>query len=139
MFQLSQRSITNMEGVDNRLIDIVNTAIKISPIDFGIPEDGGIRTPEKQNELFNLKRSKADGYNKKSKHQPSDTDGKGKAIDVYAYINGKASWDLVHLAIVAGVFFAVAAKFGVQLRWGGTFGSKEFKGWDPAHFEIMED
>lgn len=139
MFEFSQRSKKNMEGVDNRLIDIANIAIEISPIDFGVPEDGGVRTDEKQNELFNLKRSTKDGYIKRSKHQPSKKDGKGKALDVYAYINGKGSWDPIHLTLIAGVFFAVAAKFGVKIRWGGTFGSNEFKGWDPGHFEIVEE
>lgn len=138
MHELSQRSRNNMNGIDPRLIAVAEEAIAVSPVDFGIPEDGGVRADERQNQLFKLGKSKADGYKKKSKHQPAP-DGYGKALDVFAYVNGRASWDMVHLAIIAGVFFAVAARRGVKLRWGGTFGSTEFKGWDAPHFEIMED
>lgn len=127
-----------MEGVDPRLVQVFRQAIKVSPIDFGIPELGGLRTEEQQKELYALGRTKpgrivtkADGVNRKSRHQS------GRALDVYAYVNKKASWDETHLAIIAGVILSTANRLGYKVKWGGTFGSSNFKGWDTPHFEII--
>ena len=91
-FQFSKRSLERMEGVDPRLKEIAKHAITISKIDFGIPADGGLRTAERQAELFADGKSKADGIHNKSRHQS------GMALDVYAYVEGKASWETEHLA-----------------------------------------
>lgn len=133
MFSLSARSQDRLIGVDLDLVKVVNLAIKITPIDFGIPGDGGLRTAERQKELFDGNKSKADGTIKISNHQT------GNAFDVYAYINGSASWDKIHLALVAGAIIAAANKLNIPIRWGGTFGSKgkDFKGWDYPHFELV--
>ena len=132
MYRFSKRSLSRLEGVNPNLVELMKTAICRSPIDFGIPSDGGKRTAERQKELFEKNVSKCDGTHKKSYHQS------GNAIDVYAYVNGKASWDAEHLAIIAGVVLSVAAEMGLNIRWGGTFGSNEFKGWDKSHFELKD-
>lgn len=131
-YRFSARSQKILETVNPVLQKIFHEAIETSPIDFGIPNTGGLRTPEMQNVLFADGKSKCDGYDKKSKHQS------GNAVDVYAYLNGRASWDVEHLALIAGVVLATAQRQGVSLRWGGTFGKqgKVFKGWDRPHFEL---
>ena len=72
MYKLSEASKERLEGVDSRLLEIIDLALTISKIDFGIPRDGGIRTPEQQNKLFNDGLSKCDGYEKKSHFYPFD-------------------------------------------------------------------
>lgn len=135
-FQFSKRSAERMKGVNTDLIKIFNKAIKISPIDFGIPKHGGIRTVTEQNILFNDGLSKCDGYNLKSKHQS------GNALDFYAFVDGKASWDKVHLAMVASAILTSAnelkkrGEINIDLRWGGTFNSDTFDGWDMPHIEV---
>ena len=52
MFEFSKRSLSVLWGVDERLQYIFVEAIKECPIDFGIPNTGGIRTAEFQNDLF---------------------------------------------------------------------------------------
>ena len=133
-FKFSRSSEQNMIGVDPRLIEVAYEVLCHSPIDFGVPNFGGLRTLKDQQELFNRvpRVTKADGIKSKSKHQS------GKALDVFAFVNGKASWDEVHLAIIAGVFLATANRLGYKLTWGGTFGSKDFKGWDKPHFQIED-
>ncbi len=131
MFKLSKSSKQRREGVDHRLIEISDLAIQISIVDFGIPGDGGLRTAQRQNELFKEGKSKADGYDKKSNHQ-SDDDGYGKALDFYAYVNGKASWETEHLAMVAAAFLQAASMLGYELKWGGLW--KTFK--DMPHVEL---
>lgn len=141
MFQFSKRSIERMQGVHPDLITIFMEAIKVSPIDFGIPEYGGLRTAGEQNQLYTAKKSECDGVTTKSNHQ-AKSDGYGWALDVYAYLGG-ASWDKVHLAMVAGVILSVAdrlykeGKVKNKLKWGGTFGSDSFHGWDMPHFELV--
>lgn len=136
-YTFSKRSIERLEGVDPSLISVFQLALKLSRIDFGIPENGGLRTTEIQQGLYAQGRTepgdiitRTDGVIKKSKHQG------GKAIDVYAYINGRASWKPVHLALIAGAVFAAAKQLGIKIRWGGTFGSSDFAGWDSAHYQL---
>jgi len=138
MFQFSKRSAERMQGVNLQLSNIFFEAIKISPIDFGIPRDGGVRTVAEQNCLFLEDKSKCDGVINKSNHQSGD------ALDFYAYINGKASWDKVHLAMVASCILSTAevmrkqGKISIELRWGGSFDSDDFNGWDFPHIEIIK-
>ena len=86
MFRFSKRSKGLLSGIDSRLADLMEDALAVSPIDFGIPNHGGIRTAEEQAALFKAGRSERDGVIKLSKHQS------GKAVDIYAYVNGKATW-----------------------------------------------
>jgi peptidoglycan L-alanyl-D-glutamate endopeptidase CwlK len=125
-FKFSERSLNRMDGVDPRLQKVALRAIEISRVDFGIPEHGGIRTAEEQNSLYKEGKSKADGYDKQSYHQT------GKALDVYAYINGSASWEPEHLAMVAAAMLQAAAELGYPVQWGGLW--KSFQ--DMPHFQL---
>lgn len=115
MFKFSQRSLRNREGVDPRLIDISDLAITFSKVDFGIPNDGGVRTEEQQKSLFDRKLSMADGVKNKSKHQS------GEALDFYAYIDRRASWEPGDLAQIAAAFLQASIKLGYDLQWGGLW------------------
>lgn len=125
-FKLSDKSKQRRAGIDPRLIEISDLAIQISVIDFGIPGDGGLRLAERQNELFEDGKSKADGYDKLSEHQS------GNALDFYAYVDGAASWEPEHLAMVAAAFLQAAAMLGYKLKWGGLW--KSFK--DMPHVQL---
>lgn len=128
MFKFSKNSLLNREGVDQRLIDISNLAIQITNVDFGIPKLGGLRTVENQAALFASNKSKADGVVNKSYHQS------GKALDVYAYVDGKASWSKQDLAVVGCAMLQAAAELGYKLKWGGLW-----KSWqDFPHFELQD-
>lgn len=129
MFILGNKSKEHMEGVDPKFMPLVLRALQISKIDFGIPSTGGKRTKETQNDLFRLGKSKADGYIKVSKHQL------GKALDFYAYVDGKASWEPEHLAQIACAFLQAAIELGVKIKWGGLFRSFT----DMPHIQLIED
>lgn len=140
MFKLSKLSRYNREGVDDCLIQISDLAIAITLVDFGVPRDAGLRTAETQNRLFRSGSSLADGYEIKSFHQS------GYALDFYAYVNGKASFEEPHLAMVAAAFLQAAAQLKEPLRWGGlwrprtrrTIGNIQY-GWDMCHVELIKD
>lgn len=143
MYKFGHTSSKRLETANDPLPELFRKALERSPIDFGIAR--GKATAEEQFELFKKGRKYIDGewviidsgdvvtfrdgYKKKSNHQS------GNAVDVYAYVNGRASWDKIHLSIIAGVVLATAAEMGIKIKWGGTFGSKVYKGWDMPHFE----
>jgi len=135
IFKLSDRSKKNREGVDPRLIEISDLAIKLTLIDFGHGQDSGLRTAERQHELYQSGASKADGYNTLSNHQS------GHALDFYAYINGAASWEPAHLSQVATAFLQAASILGHKLEWGGLWPRKRptIYGWDMPHVQLIED
>jgi len=124
-FELSARSIARRAGVDKRLIEISDLAIKLTVIDFGHPEHAGLRTADEQKALYDEGVSKCDGTRNKSYHQS------GKALDVYAYVDGRASWETEHLAMVACAFLQAASILGYQLEWGGLWP------WDKPHFQLI--
>jgi len=127
-FQLGTNSMKNMEGIDDRLIDIAELAIKLSPIDFGIPSTGGFRSTQDQAELYASGKSKCDGSTNKSYHQT------GKALDVFAYVDGKASWDTLHLTTIATAMLQSASQLGIELQWGGLWRSWQ----DLPHFQVVD-
>ena len=133
MFKLSDKSKQNRAGVDIRLIKISDLAITVSLIDFGHGLDSGIRTSERQNELFKSGKSNADGYDKLSEHQS------GRALDFYAYVAGKASWRRDHLAMVATAFLQSASMLGYRVEWGGLWrgGTHKIYGWDMPHIQLI--
>lgn len=134
MFKLSQNSLNNIAGVDPRLLMIVQHAIKISNIDFGIPSSGGLRTTEDQAKLFTAGKSRADGRTHKSYHQT------GKAVDVYAYTDGAASWQPEHLALVAVAMLQAASFYKISLESGVLWNKKDaLYGWDCPHFQLVGD
>ena len=81
-FKLSRRSLDRLEGIDDRLQAVVKMAITMTKTDFGVVQ--GMRTLEQQKELVD----KGASQTMKSKHL------EGKAFDIMAYINGRASWEL---------------------------------------------
>lgn len=108
-FRLSNRSISRLEGVDESLIAVVERAIQITQIDFGISQ--GLRTMEQQKELV----AKGKSQTLKSKHLD------GSAVDVVAYVDGKVSWRLKDYTIIADAFKQAAIDLDVHMRWGAAW------------------
>ena len=120
-FSLGAKSRERLEGVDIRLVRLVEQAIKETAIDFTVLE--GLRTPERQQQLVN------DGFSQtmKSKHLT------GHAVDLVAIVDGKVSWEKQHYPEIAKAMKKAAADQKVNIRWGGDF--KSF--FDGPHFELM--
>lgn len=126
--KFSVSSANTLAGVDNRLRDIAIKALELSKVDFGIPSSGGMRTAEQQNKLYHNGKSQLDGYDKKSYHQT------GRALDVYAFVDGKASWDKSHLTTIAAAMLQAANELDHNLEWGGHWVNFV----DMPHFQIPE-
>ena len=127
-FKLSKRSRGRIDGIEDILITIVEEAISDSPFDFGIPKLGGMRTDEQQKEMYAQGRTKP---GRKVTWTLNSYHKTGKAFDIYAYVNGGASWDRKYLEPIARPLQKVAKRHGVKLDWGYDLWKK-----DGAHFQI---
>lgn len=141
-YQFSNTSKERLSTADEDLQLIMKKAIGISKIDFGIAE--GHRSVEKQQQYYREGKSKIDGINKKSKHNYNPS----RAVDIYAYVNGKANWDTQHLSYLSGLFEGIAyylkekGLISHDIRWGGNWDNdgiimddQSFD--DLPHFEII--
>ena len=107
MPKFGKRSKERLNGVDSRLINVLNEVVKY----FDITVIEGLRSEKRQNELLAKGKSKT----KFSKHI------EGKAVDIAPYpIDWKARDDFHYLG---GFVLGIAAKMGVNVRWGGDWSS----------------
>ena len=128
-FSFGKTSRERMAGIHPDLIKVLELAIIITKVDFSIPQYGGLRTEQEQLKLFVGGKSKADGRVNKSYHQT------GRAIDVCAYVNGKADWSQPHMTMVACAILQAASQLGVKLDWGGLWTNFI----DMPHFQLSKD
>ena len=124
-FKLSKRSLGRLEGVDERMVRVVKTAITVSKIDFGVI--CGLRTVEEQRELV----AKGASQTMKSKHID------GLAVDLMAYIGGRASWELNLYDDIADAFKEASIKEGVGIRWGASWHIPDLREWEGTAEEAM--
>ena len=108
-FVLSDRSLSKLKGVNPELVEIVQQAIKLSEVDFGV--SCGLRTKEEQADLV----ARGLSQTMKSKHLT------GHAVDVFAFVSGKAIWDINYYFPLADAFKRAANLSGVMLRWGAAW------------------
>ena len=145
----SETSKERLSTCDNYIQKVLNRAIEICPIDFGIAQ--GARTVQQQQQYFNEGKSKVnpEKYSDaelplKGKHIVNELYPVAGAVDVYAYIPGKgASWDASHLCVIAGVIISIDKSMDNKLRWGGNWdmdgesiSDQSFQ--DLPHFELVK-
>ena len=112
-YRLGSSSINKLKDVSGFLVEVVMAAITESPYDFGICQ--GKRTAEQQNKIFLSGNSQKDGYKKLSKHQF------GNAVDFFAFVDGKASWNVDYLEVIWKHMNKIAKGKMINLRWGGDW------------------
>ncbi len=130
-FKLSQRSKDRLAGVDANLVAVVHHAITVTEVDFGVI--CGLRTIEEQKELV----AKGASKTMKSKHL------EGKAFDIMAFVNGRASWELNLYDDLADAIKEAATTLGVPICWGAAWGTPDMpypmdiRKWDGTMEEAM--
>jgi len=124
-FQLSQRSLDRLEGVEDSLVVVVKRAIELTKVDFGVTE--GLRTIETQKRYVELKKSKT----MQSKHLD------GRAVDLMAYCDGAASWELNLYDDIADAMAAAAREYGVIIRWGAAWHIDDIGTWQGKMEDAM--
>ena len=119
-YALGERSRQRLEGVHPDLVQVVERAIQITPVDFTVLE--GLRTIQRQQELL------ASGATTtlKSRHLT------GHAVDLGALVGGKVRWDWPLYHKIAAAVKQAAKEVGVPIEWGGDW--KTFK--DGPHYQL---
>lgn len=130
-FKLSQRSKANLEGVDDRLVKVINRALEISSADFAVIE--GLRSMKKQEENVRKGVSKTMA----SRHLT------GHAVDILpSAIKPGMNWDLKYFMPVLDAIGRAGEELGVPLRFGINWKSDpslpiETKFIDAPHVELV--
>ena len=124
-FKLSSRSLGRLDGVDEKLSNVVKKAIGYSTVDFGVIQ--GLRSVEEQKELV------ARGLSKtmKSKHL------EGRAVDLMAYLNGRACWEFNVYDEIADAMKQAAIEEDVHIRWGAAWTVSDIRSWEGTMEEAM--
>lgn len=139
-YVLGARSKSNLEGVHPKLRAVVERAIQITKQDFTVIE--GVRTPERQKELYAQGRTKPGPkvtWTLNSNHFVNPKTGFGHAVDVVPF---PLDWnDLKKFDAIASAMFQAAAEEGVKIRWGADWdmdGKPRERGEnDSPHFELV--
>lgn len=116
-FILSNRSLSNLEGVHPDLVDVVKRAICLTSQDFTVIE--GIRSLARQEQLV----ASGASQTMNSRHLT------GHAVDLVPY---PVSWDWPLFYPIADAMKLAAEEFNVDLEWGGDW--RTFK--DGPHFQL---
>ena len=126
-FKLSQRSLDKLDGVNPKLVAVVQKAILLTKIDFGVTY--GLRTVEEQEKLVAAGRSQT----MKSKHIT------GHAVDLMAYVDGKGCWELNVYDDVADAMAQAARDEGVAIRWGAAWHINDIRMYKGTMEQAMMD
>lgn len=121
-WELSQRSLDRLSGVDDGLQMVVKRAIQISEYDFMVVE--GLRTKETQAEYVKKGVSKT----MNSRHLI------GKAVDLAPLENGAIDWanSKGQFDAVAKAMLQAAKELGIKVEWGGTWKTLV----DKPHYQV---
>jgi peptidoglycan L-alanyl-D-glutamate endopeptidase CwlK len=124
-YNLSQRSLDKLAGVDDRLVKVVNRAIELTKVDFGVTE--GLRTIERQTQLVAAGKSQTMA----SKHI------EGKAVDLVAYLDGEVCWELNMYDDIADAMKQAAIELNVPIKWGCAWTVPDIRLWRGTMEEAM--
>jgi peptidoglycan LD-endopeptidase CwlK len=146
LYNFGRKSLDALETCHSDIQMILNELIKF--YDFSVLE--GLRTTDRQQELFKEGRSKLDGINKLSKHQ--STDGISMAVDIMPYKKGTNAFsnnekDNRRFYTMMGMVKAISVKlleegltthivrFGLDWDGDDTYTDQKFD--DLPHLELI--
>jgi len=116
-YVLGNKSRRKLHGVHPDLVAVVKRAIEITEQDFTVLE--GLRTVERQQQLYNTGKSKT----MNSRHLT------GHAVDLAPW---PITWDWDHFYPIADAVKQAADELDIPIEWGGDW--KSFP--DGPHFQL---
>jgi len=119
-FRLSQRSVDRLEGVHPDMTAVVERAIQLTEVDFGVTQ--GVRTLDEQKANVAAGRSQT----MRSKHLLQD-DGFSHAVDVVAYVGPDVSWELNLYDDICDAFAQAAREIEVAIKWGAAWSEGDIR------------
>ncbi|PIT38045.1 endolysin [Snodgrassella alvi] len=143
MYKLSKRSLTNLQGVNTNLVNVVQRAIEIAKQDFMVTE--GLRSREQCCINYGKGRTAQQCTQKgvPAKYaQPNiskvtwlnnpfaSKHSQGRAVDLVPY---PVDWnDLAKFRLIAEAMKQAAKELNVSINWGGDWQKTK----DYPHFEV---
>ena len=131
-FKLSNRSKGKLEGVHPDMVAVVERAIELTKVDFGVTY--GVRTVEEQEKLVASGRSQT----MKSKHLIQDT-GYSHAVDVVAYDGSDVVWEINVYDDICDAFKEAAIEHGVAIKWGAAWSEGDIRTYEGTAEDAMND
>ena len=119
-FRLSQRSMDRLEGVHPAMTAVVERAIQLTDIDFGVTQ--GVRTLDEQKANVAAGRSQT----MQSKHLLQQT-GFSHAVDVVAYVGSDVSWELNLYDNIFDAFKQAAEETETSVKWGAAWSEGDIR------------
>ena len=134
-FKLSSRSKKKFDGVHPDMVAVVERAIELTDVDFGVTY--GVRTLAEQKKLVASGRSQT----MKSKHLIQDS-GYSHAVDVVAYDGKDVVWEINVYDNICDAFKQAAIEKGVAVKWGAAWSEgdiRSYKGTAEFHMNRYID
>jgi peptidoglycan L-alanyl-D-glutamate endopeptidase CwlK len=131
-FKLSNRSKGKLEGVHPDMVAVVERAIELTKVDFGVTY--GVRTVEEQEKLVASGRSQT----MKSKHLIQDT-GYSHAVDVVAYDGSDVVWEINVYDDICDAFKEAAIEHGVAIKWGAAWSEGDIRTYEGTAEDAMNN
>ena len=129
-FRLSQRSMDKLEGVHPAMTGVVERAIQLTDVDFGVTQ--GVRTLDEQKANVAAGRSQTMA----SKHLLQD-DGFSHAVDVVAYVGSDVSWELNMYDNICDAFKTAAEEVGCSIKWGAAWSEGDIRTYSSSVEDAM--
>ena len=129
-FKLSNRSKKKLEGVHPDMVAVVERAIELTKVDFGVTY--GVRTVEEQEKLVASGRSQT----MTSKHLIQDS-GYSHAVDVVAYDGSNVKWELNVYDDICDAFKKAALDLGVAVKWGAAWSEGDIRSYKGTAEDAM--
>ena len=130
-FSLSSRSRGKLEGVHPDMVAVVETAITLTNIDFGVTY--GVRTMEEQKRLYESGRSQT----MNSKHLLQDDTSYSHAVDVVAYDGSDVVWEINVYDDICDAFKQAAEEKGVAIKCGAAWSEGDIRSYPGTAEDAM--
>ena len=129
-FSLSSRSRGKLEGVHPDMVKVVERAIELTKVDFGVTY--GVRSKAEQEKLVASGRSQT----MKSKHLIQDS-GYSHAVDVVAYDGSDVVWEINVYDDICDAFKQAAEEKGVAIKWGAAWSEGDIRSYPGTAEDAM--
>ncbi len=130
-FSLSSRSRGKLEGVHPDMVAVVETAITLTKVDFGVTY--GVRSVAEQEKLVAAGRSQT----MKSKHLVQEDSGYSHAVDVVAYDGSDVVWEINVYDDICDAFKKAAELHGVSVKWGAAWSEGDIRSYSGTAEDAM--
>ena len=130
-FSLSSRSRGKLEGVHTDMVAVVERAIELTKVDFGVTY--GVRTLEEQKRLYESGRSQT----MNSKHLLQDDTSYSHAVDVVAYDGSDVVWEINVYDDICDAFKQAAEEKGVAIKWGAAWSEGDIRSYPGTAEDAM--